>query len=87
MMSISISLTRLSLIACLALALWSLGVRWDSVEFWALIGLWWAHGAACEMDGMFRGALGFWRLDPAEKARAEELFRRLDQEGQGGGDQ
>ena len=70
----------MALILCLALALWSLGLAWDSWYFWVLIALWWAHGAACEMDGMFRGALGFYKLSEADKARAVALFKQLEKD-------
>ena len=59
---------------------WYLGYGTDTYLPWCLVVLQWTGNWINYQAGLFRGALGFYRLPEAQKARAIELFNRLDNE-------
>ena len=74
------TLQRIAITASMYLLCWTIGVDYDSLTPWLIILLYWAGSWLAYNEGVFRGALGFHRLPEQEKARAIDLFNRLEKD-------
>jgi hypothetical protein len=57
-----------------------LGHTLESATPWCILILVWINEFLGWQEGLFRGAYGFYRLSPEQKARALALFKQLDLE-------